>query len=159
MMKWLVCLATLVCSLSASLPAHAMDCVTAANATPASECVVLEQNGVRGVWFELKIADELRKAKLSFPELQLQIGALEQRGAVRDWQLERYLEVISLKQEALSEMDKGLAAQVRIAREARDGERKAVERLHAWYNQPSLWFGAGVVVTLVAGVLIVGYAN
>lgn len=155
-MKWLVCSVTLACN---AAPASALDCVTAANATPASDCVVLERDGARGVWFDLKTADELRKAKLSFPELQLQIGALEQRGAVRDWQLERYLEVISLKQEALSEMDKGLAAQVRIAREARKGEREAVEALHAWYNQPSLWFASGVVVSVVAGVLIAGYAK
>jgi hypothetical protein len=119
----------------------------------------LEQNGVRGVWFELKLADEMRRTKSAYPELQLQVGLLEQRAAVRDFQMERYLEVIKLKDAAIAGQQRELESQVRLARASREEAEEARAALNAWWRQPSLWFAAGVTVTVATSALIVGFVN
>jgi hypothetical protein len=150
-------LATVVCSFLLLLPikVRALECVAALHATAQSECVVIERAGVRGIWFQLAVADELRRAKIANSEYQLQVALLEQRAGLRDWQLAQYMDVINLKQEAVTELERGLEAQVSLAREAREAEKRAEAELSAWYRQPALWFAAGLVVSSVTMALVV----
>lgn len=152
MTKWLSCSAILIFELLVAAPANACD--TAATATKASMCVVMSRDGVRGVWYELKTANELRetrdKFKLEVPELKLQIRLGDRRNSVRDFQLESYREVVAIKDGSIKLAQDSMVAFARTAREAREAEREAVEELNAWYRSQVLWMGIGAsVVTII----------
>ena len=139
-MKWLACLAILACS----WPSTAHACDTVATATPESSCVVLQREGVPGVWFSLGEADRLRKAHLELPELRLQIDKYEGLRDVQDYRIKAYVEVIALKDASLKSAVGNMDAFARRT-------RKAEEALDAWYRSPILWtgIGAGLVTGLV----------
>jgi len=143
MMRLLLYSAILAFSWSAT--AHACD--TVANATPASTCVVLEREGVRGLWFNLETGNGLRKAKLLVPELTLQVDLKQSKIDAREFQLKSYKEVLDLKTKIQKEQQKAVALLTKQEREAR-------EALDAWYRSPVLWFSAGLVVSTVSVVAV-----
>lgn len=153
MMRLLICLVILACNCA---PAVAFACDNSSEATPDSACVVLDREGVKGVWFRLDRADELRRVHLEVPELRLQIKGLEQRGAARDFQLKNYREVVQLKQQSIDKAMANMGAFAKQAREAREGEQDAMDALHAWYRSPVLWagIGAGIVVGIVVALAV-----
>lgn len=156
MMKLLFCSVILVCSL---IPARAQaSCTKQADATPESTCVVMKRGEVRGVWYELKRADVLRKAHLEVPELRLQIIDHEIRANTRDWQIGNYREALKLRGKTIEDLKGSMVAFARTAREAKEGEREAIEDLHAWYRSPATWalIGGGVVTAIVVALAVSG---
>lgn len=130
----------------------AFACETVATAKLDSTCVVMQREGRAGVWFALAEADGLRRASLELPELRLQVGALTERSAIRDYQVTTYKEVIALKDSALSTAEARLETFARAAREAEEGQKEAEDELGAWYRSPALW--AVVGAALVTGVVV-----
>lgn len=143
--RLLLCSAIAVCSWAS--PAFACD--TAATATPESTCVVQAHEGTPGVWFELETANALRKAKLTVPELSIQLTELELKLSTREWQLDRYREVVKLKDRTIATQTQSVEIHARREREAR-------EALDAWHRSPLLWTGVGAVVASVVFVLARG---
>jgi hypothetical protein len=131
------------------VPFARAECVTAAQATPIDTCVVMARDGARGVWFELKVANDLRKYKLEVPELRLQIAKLEGVVALEKTRAEMFKEAADLRAQALklqeAQVDRSLAAGA-----------KAQEETGAWYRSPILWFAAGILVT---GAVVVAAAK
>jgi len=142
----------LVCSLIA-LSANA-ECKTVAEARLDDDCVVMQFGEQSGVWFRLDKAEMLRKAWTELPELRLQAskyGVLLQQ---RDAQLSLYREAAREYKGVirdLKEVNKYLVTETREAREERNKARAA---LNAWYRSPFLWFGSGVVVTVITGLVV-----
>jgi len=121
--------------------AHA-ECVTQAQATPTSTCVVYALNGVPGVWFSLSEADNIRRDRLELPELRLQVSRLERAMELQDRRVEFYREANTELSEAITllqtQIEQGLTREDRLRRQ-----------LLAWYRSPVLWLSAGILVTTV----------
>lgn len=131
----------------ASAPGGARaECVTADVARSSDTCVVVDRAGVKGVWFALPVADELRKIKLEVPELRLQVGKLEALLEVERRRVLMFRESSELRRQALQDKDK------QVDRALTAGATAQAES-SAWYRSPVLWFSVG---TLVAGVLFGG---
>jgi hypothetical protein len=111
----------------------------------------MAREGSPGVWFSLTKADGLRKYKLEVGELKLQIEGYEQASVIQDRRINAYTEALDLKDSSLDTAKEGMTAFASQAREAREGEREAMDELHAWYRSPALWagIGAGLVTALV----------
>jgi len=131
---------SLACSLMLASEARA-DCVTPDQASPQSTCVVMERDGVRGVWFSLAEADALRRMKLREPELDLQIRSLEQMRDVQAGRVEQYREASTLRGEALARAEEQLELSLQ-----RNTELEM--EVNAWYRSPALWAGVGAAVTV-----------
>jgi len=125
------------------------DCVPLEKATLKDTCVVMARGDVTGVWFELKVADELRKLKLEVPELRFQVQKLEAQVDVEQRRVKLFQEAAQLRAEALAQSEK-LTDSV-LAKSAKVQEESA-----AWYRSPVLWFAVGVVVTSAA---VIGIAK
>lgn len=151
MMKSLICLVAAVCSVFVS-PSVARACDTLATATLESDCVVMDRAGRKGVWFSLDTADKLRKLKLEVPELRLQILNYEKTLEIKNFQISSYLETIALKDSVIQTSKASMDTFARQARLAQEGERLALNELHAWYRSPALW--AAVGATVVTGIVI-----
>ena len=141
----------LTCSALLASEARA-DCVTEAEATPASTCVVMARGEVRGVWFNLSEADGLRRLRLEVPELRLQITSLERAGLLQAERVTLYREASQLRRSALEQSTVQLEASLGREHQLR-GE------LNAWYRAPALWFAVGVVVTVAATVALAYAVN
>lgn len=129
-------------------PRCVLACDTASDATPDSDCVVMERSGVKGVWLNLERADEYRKLRLAEPELKLQIDLAGRRQTILEWQIEQYSEVLSLDEANLAAVKESLETMAQTTAAAKVAENKAREELNVWYRNPAIWaaFGALVVV-------------
>jgi hypothetical protein len=150
-MKKLALLMSCVPLLEAA-PARACD--TEATAKPDSECVVMARAGVRGVWFQLHIAEQLRTGALELPELRSQLGAYEQALGVRDFQLENLRQAVAAQREASKAALGANEILVRDAQRARSERDEALQSRSAWYRSPVFWFGVGVGTTLISGYVL-----
>lgn len=152
-LRWASNLLVVVLTILATfvLPSVAMACETADDAKPDSECVVMEREGVRGVWFNLPAATEIARLKESVPVLQEQIEKLEEIGVIRGDQAVLYARAAAGMAETLKEERTATAVIVKAKRRALKERDAAREELGAWYRSPWLWFGAGVAVTALGG--------
>jgi len=100
----------------------------------------------------LKTADELRKDHLTVPQLQIQIEAMTQMAAIRDFQLERYKQALDAEAHALDAAKRGYEQAVRVALIEEENARSLQRKLDAWYREPSLWAAVGAAAV---GVLVV----
>lgn len=141
-LKWLLFLAVLASSANARA-----DCVETSEATAQSTCVVYTLNGVRGVWFRLDVADEVRRIRLEVPELRLQVTRLTGIDEVQTARVEMYREAATERREALTLAEAQIDAGLRR-------EHALREEVTAWYRAPALWFAIGVVVTAGSGVAL-----
>lgn len=123
------------------------ECVEAQNATPESTCVVMMREGVRGVWFSLGEADNIRRMRLELPELRLQNASLERALRISESRIVAYQEANTLRQEAL------IALQARFD-ESLERETQLRQQLGVWYRSPSLWLSVGMVLTTVAYIAV-----
>ncbi len=139
-------LAAILCLAAIFTPSAAAACETSDTAHPGSKCIVLPFKERKGVWFELKLADGMRKLQLEMPELRGQIRDYEKLTEARKYQIDTYREVITLQTNVV---DGFKASQAHLVKEAREGREEAAEarsELHAWYRSPILWSGVGGVL-------------
>ncbi len=136
------------CSL-ATLPTLA--CETEATAKPDSDCVVQARAQIRGVWFRLDKAEELRKAYDEIPELRLQINTYDQLIKIRDVQLAGYREASAARKSVSADLQAANTVLSRDAARARKERDEAIASRDAWYRSPFLWTGVGVVLTVATG--------
>lgn len=148
-MRLLVVILSLICAFLYSCGAIA--CETEATATPASDCVVMKRGETRGVWFELKRADELRRGWAELPELRLQIDSYRSLEQIRSAQLEAYREASEARNQVIQDLGTTNEILVRDASRARSERDEALASRDAWYRSPFLWVGVGVVLTVAAG--------
>lgn len=129
-------------------------CDEGAKARPDSTCVVMTRQGVRGVWFRLAEADELRKAVRLVPELTLQIqtySELDEKRADEVVALKGALAARTAANEALkAEVDKA----VRAANAAQADAAAAREELGRWWRTPIVWLTIGALAGALAGIAI-----
>jgi TolA-binding protein len=142
MKRSLLAFVLLACSAWAAPASAQGDCVTEATATPASDCVIATRAGVRGVWFQLQLADQLRREHLEVPELRLQVERFTQLEAVLTARMDQYREAAVLRREAAEGLERQLV-------ESMEREAAARAEADAWWRQPALWFAAGAVVAVV----------
>lgn len=150
MKKWLAF--SLILAYSLALPGVALACETATTAHPGSRCVVLPFKERKGVWFELTLADDLRKLQLEAPELRGQIQSYETVVKHQKFQIDTYREVIRLQEKVVDGFKSTQDHQAREVREAKQEAQAARDKLHAWYRHPAFW--AGVGGTVVAAIAI-----
>lgn len=135
-LSYLAFWAVLACSVAS--PAKAQ-CVAEAQATPQSTCVVMARGDVRGVWFTLQEADNLRQAHLEVPQLQLQVQHLTQLADIQTSRMNQYRDAAQLRAETARQLEQQLNDSLR---------REAQVRASAdsWYREPALWFTIGAIV-------------
>jgi hypothetical protein len=149
-LKTLLVLGFMLVSFNASA-----ECFTLANAPLDADCVVMPHGTTRGVWFRLDKASELRQLALEAPELRLQASKALEAVKLRDGQVVLYLGAIDAQRQAVESLKVANVLLVRQANDARGAALKAQDELSAWYRSPVLWFGVGVISSVVAGVAIV----
>jgi len=145
---------TAIALLSILVPIRAYACETEATARPDSECVVMQRGGIRGVWFRLDVADELRRMKLEFPELRIQTEKQSEVLALRESQVIYLRQALDAHEKALAEVKSANEILSRDAARARQERDEAKAELGAWYRSPILWTAIGSGATLGGGFLL-----
>lgn len=133
---------------------RARACDEGAQARPDSTCVVMSRQGVRGVWFRLAEADELRKATLLVPQLSLQIqqySDLDKKRAEQVTALEGALAARTAVNDALK-LEVGKAVQAASAAQA--DAMAAREELSRWWRSGFVWLTVGALAGALAGIAI-----
>lgn len=128
----------LVFSLVAAFSAEVAraDCVPEDAAGPGADCITLNAGGV---WLSDAKADDLSKRVAKLPDaLRLSAAQAVELAAVRAALADRTTEATEMRRTA----EAGHQAAVKLAGEL-EAERSAAG---AWYRNPWLWFGVGVVV-------------
>jgi len=152
------CFLTLVCSsfvvLAVSSPV-ARACDTAASARPDSECVVLDRQGAKGVWFQLATADALRVSHRLIPELRLQLEKYSEMDAKHTEEVEALRGALALRQAASDALKLELEASAKEAREAQETAAAAQQELDRWWRSPIIWLSVGALAGALAGIAIV----
>lgn len=146
------CSVLLACSVALAAltaPVTALACDTVEQATLKSTCVVMPLEGRQGVWFDVKTADTLRRAKLLVPELQLQVDKYDLVEKKRDAQVHALMEAVALRREAADLLEANIKVHIREAREARQEAARARADAGAWYRSPWMW---GVIGAALGGV-------
>ncbi len=93
---------------------------------------------MRGVWFELELANRLRQIRFNVPELRLQIERLESLDSVQTERMNFYAEAARERREALF-----LAEEQIVSGYNRESELR--KELNAWERAPVLWLAIGAV--------------
>lgn len=140
-----------------ALPAPALACETVETARLDSECVVMPRGELRGVWFRLDKADELRRASLELAETRQQVTWYQKLSDIRDEQTVAYTQALDERRAALQAVQKVNELLVSDARQAREERDKAKAELGKWYRSPFLWVSVGVAVTLAGGAVAAKY--
>jgi hypothetical protein len=133
---------------------RARACDEAAKARPDSSCVVLDRQGVKGVWFRLDEANELRNAVRLIPELNLQIQKYSDLDKKHSDEVEALRGALTLRQLANDELKAEVAKAVQTAREAQDEAAAAREDLGRWWRSPIVWLSVGALAGALVGIAI-----
>lgn len=137
MPKWLSFSAILSSLLLAAVPTHALDieCDTQGAGSAASMCVVMSQSGARGVWFELGVANELRRKSRLLDGLQLQLNKYSMLASLAE------KEVTACRQQVhiLESSRTNLQRQADIANADARSARAELAAGHRWYTSPVFW--------------------
>lgn len=152
------CFRTLVCSAVVALAMgapRARACDTAAQAGPESSCVVLDRHGVRGVWFRLAEADELRRSVTLLPELRLQIEKYSQMETSLGREVESLRGALDAQRVASTKLAKAVEASQGEARAAQEDAARAREELGRWWRSPLIWLSVGALAGALAGLALV----
>jgi hypothetical protein len=151
------CFLTLVCSavIGFAVGAPAVRaCDTAVSARPDSECVVLDRQGAKGVWFQLATADALRTAHRLVPELQLQLEKYSELDTKRADEVEALRGALTLRQAAGEALKLEVEKTTKEARESQEEAAAAREDLDRWWRSPIVWLSVGVLAGALAGIAI-----
>lgn len=137
MMKWPSYLAILCSLLLGARPAVALDlkCDTAIEETPDSQCVVMNRQGMRGVWFELGVANELRRNTRLLDGLQLQLNKYSMITALAEKEASVCREQVAVLESTRLKLEKQVELATSDARKARE-ELASGRR---WYTSPIFW--------------------
>jgi hypothetical protein len=128
-------------------PLAGAECFDAESAPVGADCVVMDRDETRGVWFALPLASSLRISHLKVPELEKQIAKLEEAEMAQRDQVALYVRAAEEQKKIVSVIDG--QNQLLTSR-----AHRAEEELDAWYRSPWLWFGAGVALTITTGVVV-----
>jgi hypothetical protein len=115
-------------------------------AQEALERQVLDVNGVEGIWFPLDAAKRLLGDVSAANKYKERVQILEERLTL-DQEIEAKLNTLK----ELAESSEAVLANALDYEKERNDLLK--DKLDAWHRSPALWFGAGVVVTVVAVVV------
>ena len=154
------CFRTLVCSLAvlaAVSASTARACDTVATASPSSTCVVLDRQGVAGVWFVLATADALRTSHQLIPELRLQLEKYNEIDTQRTAEVIGLREAIAAQRDAIEKLKAEAALSAKAMRAARDDAMAARSELDRWYRSPFLWLAVGALAGALAGAAIASH--
>jgi len=136
------------------LQSKALACDTIETATLTSTCVVMDFNNVKGVWFQLEEANNLRVAKLLVPELKLQIEKQEKIEENRVLEIQYLNRALDLQKKSTSELQNNVNTYAKMARESHEEAVHLRESLSAWYRSPWLWGAMGIAIGAVTTSLI-----
>lgn len=142
--RTLACSAVVVVAGAVGAP-RASACETAAKARPDSACVVLDRQGVKGVWFQLTAADELRTSYQLVPELRLQLEKYSEMESRRADEVEALRGALKLRQQVNDELHRELALMTKSTREAEERAAAASEELGRWWRSPFVWLTVGAL--------------
>lgn len=137
MPKWPSFLAILCSLLLVVAPAHALDieCVDSGNATADSMCVVMSQKGARGVWFELGVANKLRRDARLLDGMQLQLNKYAMVTSLAERESTACRQQVSILENSRTNLQRQAdlaAADARAARQDLASGRR-------WYTSPIFW--------------------
>lgn len=151
--RTLACSAILVVAGAVGAP-RASACETATRASRESSCVVLDRQGVKGVWFQLALAEELRTSHQLIPELRLQLEKYSEMDAKRADEVEALRGALTLRQLANEQLKTENERLAKEAREAQEQTAVAVEELGRWWRSPIVWLTVGALAGGLAGIAI-----
>lgn len=107
--------------------------------------VVMDHDSRSGVWIAAPVLSCMLRQLTEYPLLLRRVSLLEDRLQIRDDQVERLREVVSLAEEgervATTAMERAIERAV-----------GAEDRASVWWRAPSLWVGVGAV--LAVGVVV-----
>jgi hypothetical protein len=127
-------------------PSVALACDKLFESNQASECVVMKHLERSGVWFELEVANKLRKASLMIPELQLQIEKFEEIEKTRGIESRALRDSVELRRESSDLLKATLEQSIREARMARETSAELRDELSQWYRSVWMWSGLSAVL-------------
>lgn len=140
-MKWVSAL-TLAVLVSVAGPAGAEEC---APDYDGDRRVVMDHDSRPGVWIAAPVLSCMLRQLSEYPLLLQRVSLLDERLQIRDDQVERLREVVSLAEEgervATTAMERAIERAV-----------TAEDRASVWWRSPSLWVGVGAV--LAVGVVV-----
>jgi citrate lyase gamma subunit len=115
---------------------------------------VLDRQGVKGVWFRLAEANELRVAVRLIPELNLQIQKCSELDKKHGDEVEALRGALTLRQLSNDELKVEVEKAVKAALEAQDEAAAAREELGRWWRSPIVWLTVGALAGALAGIAI-----
>lgn len=151
--RTLACSAIVVIAGAVSSP-RARACETVASARPDSSCVVLDRQGVKGVWFQLALADELRTSHQMIPELRLQLEKYSEMDLKRADEVEALRGALTLRQLVNDQLNAEVERMAKETREAQEQAAAATEALGRWWRSPIVWLTVGALAGGLAGIAI-----
>jgi hypothetical protein len=151
--RTLACSAVVLVAGAVSAP-RARACETATSARPDSECVVLDRQGAKGVWFQLALANQLRTSHQLVSELRLQAEKYSELDKKRTEEVEALRGALTLRQVAGEQLKAELELQTKEARAATEEAIAAREDLDRWWRSPIVWLAVGALGGALAGIAI-----
>ncbi|PIR49536.1 hypothetical protein COU79_04355 [Candidatus Peregrinibacteria bacterium CG10_big_fil_rev_8_21_14_0_10_54_7] len=108
--------------------------------------VTLDHEGRPGVWIAGPVLRCMVEQLQEHPLLLQRVSLLEEQLQLRDDQVDRLREVVSLAEEGEHRATEAIDSAIARAVAAED-------RAGVWYRSPALWFAVGAVVTVAVVVL------
>lgn len=152
--RWFAATVIAYLALAAVGSPRACACDEGARARPDSPCVVVSRQGVRGVWFRLAEADELRKAKLLVPQLSLQIQQYSDLDKKRTEQVTALKGALAARTAANDALKLEVGKAVQAASAAQAEAMAAREELGRWWRSGFVWLTVGALAGALAGIAI-----
>lgn len=140
--------------LSSAAPVAHASCDKEANARPDSTCVLMARQGVKGMWFRLAEADELRKMALTVEQLSLQIQQYSALDAARTREVAALNGALGSRAAANDALKVEVAKAVQAASAAEADATAARKELDRWWRSPVVWLSVGALAGALVGIAI-----
>ena len=117
------------------------------------EAIVLDVDGVEGIWMPTAMSQRVRLDAALVPHLRLKIEKLETKLDIRQERLESAKESFATAEKAKNQA-------ILATKEAMNHSTSLEKELDAWYRKPGFLIGVGVVgLLIVEGVVIFGLSS
>lgn len=133
---------------------RARACDTALTAEVGSSCVELSRQGVKGVWFQLVAAEELRMSHRLVPELQLRLEKCTNAETRYSHEAEALRGALQLQRGVSEALRAELADARKEGKEARLTAAAALNDLDRILRSPLVWLSVGALGGALAGMVI-----
>lgn len=140
--------------LQTAAPVARASCDKEANARPDSTCVLMARQGVKGMWFRLAEANELRKMSLTTEQLSLQIQQYSDLDKARAREVAALNGALASRAAANDALKAEVAKAVQAASAAQADATAARKELDQWWRSGFVWLAVGALAGALAGIAI-----